>query len=372
MFSPKVNAGEEGVFWMYYSGCSSEPSIKTEGRELVIRSGLAMSQVHKNQVVVLSLWCFKNGYHWARIEGSDSSGAVLDVGEEKDWDCAFIGRPQVLNCGNRDLRMYYHSYDIDEECYKIGLAKSGNGLNWEKSGVIFKGSEMYQFDSKGAASQCVVYDQDNAQFLMFYEAVNDSNGRSIGLAVSKDGLENWKVYKEPVLSPSVSGRWDSGAVGTPWAVSMEEGKWRIYYSGTKQTAPYWEGIGVATSDQSGTKFHKIPEWETFVEKAFELYEKDPLRCRYTTKSKSSSGKLALKITDDKQCFTHNLRKNELWKLEKFNAKFLQWMATGKEPLSTSHFLTLFTVELDDDVKTSDGGTSAKSRDKQGRRSKRKE
>lgn len=45
---------------------------------------------------------------------------------------------------------------------------------------------------------------------------------------------------------------------------------------------------------------KIREWETFIEKAFELYEKDPLRCRYTLKSKSKSGKLGLKVTDDKQ------------------------------------------------------------------------
>lgn len=26
---------------------------------------------------------------------------------------------------------------------------------------------------------------------MFYEAADDEDGRSIGLAVSKDGLENW-------------------------------------------------------------------------------------------------------------------------------------------------------------------------------------
>lgn len=49
MFSPKVNAGEEGVFWMYYSGCSNEPT-KTAGeeRQLIMRPGLAMSQVNLN------------------------------------------------------------------------------------------------------------------------------------------------------------------------------------------------------------------------------------------------------------------------------------------------------------------------------------
>lgn len=60
-----------------------------------------------------------------------------------------------------------------------------------------------------------------------------------------------------MLTSSELGAWDSGAVGTPWPVSMEGGKWRLYYSGTSQSAPHWEGIGVATSVQSGPKFHGV-------------------------------------------------------------------------------------------------------------------
>lgn len=82
---------------------------------------------------------------------------MLDVGGEGSWDHAFIGRPQVLNCGNRDLRMYYHSFDVAKKLFKIGLARSGNGLNWKKSGMVFGGSEVHSFDSRGVASQCVVH-----------------------------------------------------------------------------------------------------------------------------------------------------------------------------------------------------------------------
>lgn len=45
-----------------------------------MRPGLAMSQ---------------DGLNWARIEGEHHTGALLDVGEEGDWDELFIANPQV-------------------------------------------------------------------------------------------------------------------------------------------------------------------------------------------------------------------------------------------------------------------------------------
>lgn len=45
-----------------------------------MRPGLAMSQ---------------DGLNWARIEGEHHTGALLDVGEEGDWDELFIANPQA-------------------------------------------------------------------------------------------------------------------------------------------------------------------------------------------------------------------------------------------------------------------------------------
>ncbi len=45
-----------------------------------MRPALAMSQ---------------DGRNWARIEGSHHSGALLDVGEEGDWDATMACAPQV-------------------------------------------------------------------------------------------------------------------------------------------------------------------------------------------------------------------------------------------------------------------------------------
>ena len=108
---------------------------------------------------------------------------------------------------------------------------------------------------------------------MFYEGIAEDGRRSIGLAISDDGIKNWRRQAEPVLtgadfntdhsenesessssSNSDSQRWDSGSVGTPCAVSMAKGKWRLYYSGRKlPTSGPWEGIGLALSEDDGSQ-----------------------------------------------------------------------------------------------------------------------
>ncbi len=65
---------------------------------------------------------------------------------------------------------------------------------------------------------------------MFYEAVAENDTRSIGVAVSKDGLKNWTCLDAPVLTASANASWDSGAVGAPCAVSME-GEGFAYFCG---------------------------------------------------------------------------------------------------------------------------------------------
>jgi hypothetical protein len=96
----------------------------------------------------------------------------------------------------------------------------------------------------------VVRDFDTRKYLMFYEAFDDAGRVSIGMATSDDGLRDWKRRPAPVLEAStVEGDWDSGSVGSPCAVSMAAGKWRLYYSGkTAAGLGAWDGVGVALAD----------------------------------------------------------------------------------------------------------------------------
>lgn len=54
---------------------------------------------------------------------------------------------------------------------------------------------------------------------MFYEGVARDNARSIGVAVSEDGL-SWRRLSRPVLNAGPPGAWDCGGVGSPCAVPM--------------------------------------------------------------------------------------------------------------------------------------------------------
>lgn len=96
-----------------------------------------------------------------------------------------------------------------------------------------------------AASQ--VRDPDSKTFLMFYEAVAEDGSRSVGLATSEDGRGGWVRASQPVLTaaPGGSGAWDGGSVGSPCAVPMAAGRWRVYYAGRERQAGPWRGIGLA-------------------------------------------------------------------------------------------------------------------------------
>ncbi|KAI3438045.1 hypothetical protein D9Q98_000488 [Chlorella vulgaris] len=256
--SSSVSSGT-GVYWMFYSGGSYEQvalpagmaqaSQAAEGGDLEglrLRPGLAMSQ---------------DGRNWARIESEHHTGALFDVGQEGEWDELFIGGPQVVAAGPRDMRMFYHSYSRTTQRYVVGLATSPDGFKWTKAGPVFEGgSSPDDFDARGAASRCVVRDIDSKQYFMFYEAVAADGRRSIGVAVSKDGLRGWQRCPKPVLEGSgKAGAWDEGGVGCPWAVSMAGGAWRLYYSGRAAAGGgAWSGIGLARSVEGGSVFQGAP------------------------------------------------------------------------------------------------------------------
>ncbi len=250
-------AGEAGVYWAFYSGGSFEEDalppalaavagVSSDGGGAAatpgarLRPGLAMSQ---------------DGRNFARIEAEHHSGALFDAGAPDEWDAAFVGAPQVVAAGPRDMRMFYHSYDCANERYVVGLATSADGFKWEKRGPVFDpgaGAAPGAHDARGAGARCVVRDAASRRFFMFYEAVAADGGRSVGLAVSDDGLREWRRHDAPVLEASAApGAWDGGGVGTPWAVSMAGGRWRLYYAGRAGAAGAWRGIGLALSEDGG-------------------------------------------------------------------------------------------------------------------------
>lgn len=267
MSSTRVRASS-AVYWLYYTGYSSERlefsdnslefklenpdrdryftndddeennEISKSGRIFKSLPGLAISQ---------------DGRHWARIEGEHHSGALFDVGSEKEWDSLFISSPQVVFHGNGDLRMYYHSFDVEKGHYAIGIARSRDGIRWVKLGKIMGGGKSGSFDEFGVMNACVARNKRDGNYVMAYEGVAADGSRSIGMAVSPDGLKEWvRLQDGAILNPSKKGGWDDKGVGSPYLVSMDTDAddWRLYYRGVGYGGR--GGIGMAVSKGKDT------------------------------------------------------------------------------------------------------------------------
>jgi len=272
MSSSKVRASS-AVYWLYYSGFSSEKvdytdddslEFSLENPERFCLDNANNGNVDKGKIFksLPGLAMSQDGRHWARIEGEHHSGALFDAGSEREWDSLFIAGPRVVFHGNSDLRMYYHSFDVESGQFGIGIARSRDGINWMKLGKIIGGGKISSFDEFGAINACVVRNKKDGRYLMAYEGVAAGGKRSIGLAVSPDGLRDWRRFQdEAVLESSVKDGWDNKGVGSPCLVQMdgEVDEWRLYYRGVGNEGR--TGIGVAISQ--GNDVSSFRRWTGF-------------------------------------------------------------------------------------------------------------
>jgi hypothetical protein len=110
----------DGRYWMwYFGGSQARQSIgKYQVRGFDMLPGLALSG---------------DGLHWFRVEGP-YQGALLGHGAPGDFDAVFCGWPQVLR-DSGGWKMYYHSLD-PMRGFVVGMARSADGLRWEKYGEV--------------------------------------------------------------------------------------------------------------------------------------------------------------------------------------------------------------------------------------------
>lgn len=262
MSSSKVRVNDS-LYWLYYTGCNSTENVEYLNNSLKFneesRRVLDFDKIEKS---LPGLAMSRDGRHWARIEGEHHSGALFDVGKEGEWDSLFIASPQVVFHGTGDLRMYYHSYDVEKGKFAIGIARSRDGIKWLKLGKI-----VGIFDEEnGGMNGNVVRDRKDGKYIMAYEGIGRDGKRSIGMAVSEDGLKNWMRFGDgfAVLKPPSSENekgWDCEGVGSPCLVQMdgEEDEWRLYYRGIGKDGK--TGIGMAVS--KGTDISMFERWTGF-------------------------------------------------------------------------------------------------------------
>lgn len=253
------------VYWLYYTGYTSEEvEISSEA---IKKNPLLNYQIgERNGNIFKSLpglACSQDGRHWARIEGDHHSGALLDVGSSGEWDSLYIAAPKVIMHSDDDLRMYYHSFDAENGHFAVGLARSRDGIRWIKMAKIMGGrSEKGSFDEFGVLNASVVRNKKGGNYLMAFEGVDENGVRRIGLAVSDDGLKEWRRLGDAaILEPSNEDGWDNKGVTTPCLVQTEghADEWRLYYRGIGEGGK--TGIGLAVSE--GSDIRRFRRWSGF-------------------------------------------------------------------------------------------------------------
>jgi len=96
---------------------------------------------------------------------------------------------------------------------------------------------------------CQVIKRKN-DYLMFYIGFRDINFAQIGMARSKNGIDNWERFAgNPIIQPTKD-MWDESATYKPFAI-QENDRWMLWYNGRNK---HLEQIGLAIHQGSNLGF----------------------------------------------------------------------------------------------------------------------
>lgn len=139
------------------------------------------------------------------------------------------------------FKMWYSAgekFEPDVLC----LATSKDGINWEKHGqnpVFTHGVDKYDQCKVGGCDVVKV----NGRYLQFYIGYENIDNARICVAESNDGIDWKRIKQNPILSPT-KGAWDSDAVYKPSVCfDIKKNNAYLWYNGRKGQNEY---IGLAT------------------------------------------------------------------------------------------------------------------------------
>ena len=185
--------------------------------------------------------------NWIKYGGT--GGPVLSPGPAGSWDSSGISGATVIDDNGTYLAWY--SGKNDSGNYAVGLATSGNGINWTKfsGNPVLTTGQTGAWDSGNVAAKEVLFEA--GEWRMYYNGWGNSEPARIGLATSPDGINWTKHPSNPLLEPGPPGAWDESHI---WAncICRDVDDWYLWYTGQ----PGYQ-IGLATSND-GILWAKSP------------------------------------------------------------------------------------------------------------------
>ncbi len=159
------------------------------------------------------------------------------------WDHNLVAGDMIKVNGTYYFFMSCRSNDV--YAFSIGLAISADGKNWKRYGTTPIISVSQQWEGQGVYFPSVIY--ENGKFIMMYSSTSSSASPAFGIATSIDGIHWTKLESNPVIKKGVSHTtWATTEISYP-SFKKINGIYRAYYTGFKWTSTYPEwSIGYAT------------------------------------------------------------------------------------------------------------------------------
>jgi predicted GH43/DUF377 family glycosyl hydrolase len=159
---------------------------------------------------------------------------------EEEWEKVAVMCPHVIWEEKEKVFKMWYSGGEQVEPDAIGYATSPDGLKWTKrKKPVFEADPNKSWEQhKVTACQIIKRKSD---YLMFYIGFHDINFAQIGMARSKNGIDQWERYADnPIIKPT-PGEWDASACYKPYVI-QEKDRWLLWYNGRNESL---ERIGLA-------------------------------------------------------------------------------------------------------------------------------
>jgi hypothetical protein len=173
---------------------------------------------------------------------------ILSPGEPGSWDELFVSAPQIIYF-EKLFYLFYMGCNVPGKM-AVGLATSKDGFHFIKfpDNPVLAPDDS-GFDAYTAAVGVLV--QNDSVWVMYYngnELATYSPGPAIGRATAAHLTGPWIKDEIPVLYSGSIGEWDAGFVIPSSVIRLEDGNYRMYYSGGTEIT-LWNGFftGMAAS-----------------------------------------------------------------------------------------------------------------------------
>jgi predicted GH43/DUF377 family glycosyl hydrolase len=183
-------------------------AIAANGSAIADESGILYYYQAGDVLVEIGLARSRNGHQWVK-----NGPPVLPVGPYESWDERGVADPYVIRAGGR-YYMFYLGMDRARR-QRLGVATSDDGVSWHKlrGNPILELGEYGAFDEKGLGEPAVW--ASRGYYWMLYTGRDHNEVRRLGLARSRDGVR-WE--KLPMIIAG-SEAWDSKVICDPTVIA---------------------------------------------------------------------------------------------------------------------------------------------------------